>query len=295
MHDELRHFLLVLEHGTLTAAARRAHLSQPALTASIQRLEAAFGARLLSRGRRGAEATASGRALIPHARAALAAVEDGKRAVAEVEGLRGGEVRLGGGATACTYLLPEVLARFRARHPGVRISLREGFPDGLRAQLHDGVLDLAVVTGDDGELWQHDELILVAAPGAAVDGAPFVTLLRGSSTRALLDRTFPGARISMELGGISAVKGNVRAGIGVALISRAAVQYDLDVGRLVRVPHPATPIRRRVALLHRGLDRLPPAAAALREALLATRHGADPVKKSDSGPKIRRGGPESRE
>lgn len=274
MHDELRHFLLVIEHGTLTAAARRAHLSQPALTASIQRLEAAFEAKLLHRGRRGAEATAAGRALMPHARAALAAVDDGRRAVAEVEGLDGGEVRLGGGATACTYLLPDVLARFRARHPRVRLSLREGYPDGLRAQLEAGALDMAVVTGDDGETWLQDTLILVGAPEVDPTDAPFVTLTRGSSTRRLLDRYFPGASIAMELGGISAVKGNVRAGIGVALISASAVRHDLAIGRLVRVPHPATPIRRRVALLHRGLDRLAPAAAALREMLLAT---PDPV------------------
>lgn len=270
MHDELRYFLLVIEHGTLTAAAKRAHLSQPAFTAAIQRLEAAFDAELLHRGRRGAEPTAAGRALIPHARAALAAVADGRRAVAEVEGLARGEVRLGGGATACTYLLPPALARFREDHPGIRLSLREGFPEALRAALDDGQLDLIVVTGDDGEDWVEDALILVAAPTLRAPArAPFVTLLPGSSTRALLDRLFPDAEVSMELGGISAVKGHVRAGIGVALISRAAVQYDLDVGRLVEVPHPATPIRRRVGLLHRGPDRLSPAAAALRQTLLA--------------------------
>jgi len=206
--------------------------------------------------------------------------------VAEVEGLQGGEVRLGGGATACTYLLPERLACFRGRCPGVRISLREGFPDGLREQLRADALDLAVVTGEDGELWLHDELILVAAPGVDATAAPFVTLLRRSSTRALLDRSVPEAAISMELGGISAVKGNVRAGIGVALVSQAAVHYDLDVGRLVRIRHPATPIRRRVALLHRGLDRLSPAAAALREVLLVANGADDPVKSTDPGPEI---------
>ena len=72
MVEELRHFLLIAAHGTFTEAARRAHLSQPALTASMRRLEAAVGARLLLRGPGGASLTAAGEALRPHAEAVLA-------------------------------------------------------------------------------------------------------------------------------------------------------------------------------------------------------------------------------
>src|SRR6185503_6727184 len=113
MLEELRHLALVAEHGSFTEAARRAGLSQPALSASIARLERGMGARLLHRGAGGTRLTAAGEALLPRARAALAAVEDGRRAVAEIEGLHAGEVRVGAGATACTYLLPHVLAAFR--------------------------------------------------------------------------------------------------------------------------------------------------------------------------------------
>ena len=187
MLDEIRHFVLAVDAGTVTAAARAAGLSQPALTASLQRLEAAMGARLLHRGRRGAELTAEGEALLPHARAALAAVEDGRRAVAEITDLARGEVRVGGGATACTYLLPAALARFRQRFPHIRLSLREGLPDRLRAALDAGDLDLVVIAAEDGEAWLDDELILIASPDLeAPEAAPLVTLLPGSSTRAML-------------------------------------------------------------------------------------------------------------
>src|SRR5690606_37808151 len=121
MLEPLRHLLLIVEHGTFTAAAREAHLSQPALSASIARLEGEIGATLLDRGRHGATLTAAGEALVPHARAALAAVDDGRAAVAEVTGLRRGEVSIGAGATVATYLLPEPLAAFRRAHPGVTI------------------------------------------------------------------------------------------------------------------------------------------------------------------------------
>ncbi|MEZ4298499.1 MAG: LysR family transcriptional regulator [Polyangiaceae bacterium] len=276
MLDSLRHFTLIAEHGTFTRAARHAHLSQPALTASIRKLESEMGARLLHRDRTGASLTAAGEALLPRALSLLAGVDDARRAVAEVEGIEAGEVRLGAGATACTYLLPPILARFRERYPRVRFLLRESTTPQVLDALSRGELDLGVVTHPAGELWRKDELILVASPDLprAAPGtlpAPFVTFGPGSTTRELLDRHFPGAEVIMELGSIAAVKGNVRAGIGIALVSRSAVQTDLPQGRLMEIPHPKTPIPRLLHIVHRGKDRLPPAAAALRKLLLTSR------------------------
>src|SRR5687767_13820830 len=146
MLDSLHHFLAIVETGTFTEAAKRVHLSQPALSASIRRLEDQLGAPLLHRGRTGAEPTAAGDALLPRARAALAAIDEAKRAVEEVTGLRAGEVRIGAGATVCTHLLPPLLARFRREHPGIKFRLRELNPDAVEAALHDGELDLGIVT-----------------------------------------------------------------------------------------------------------------------------------------------------
>lgn len=269
MYDELRHLLLIVEHGTFTEAARHAHLSQPALSASVRRLEEAFGARLLHRGRDGARLTAAGEALVPRVRASLAALDDGRRAVAEVMGLRAGEVRLGAATTATTYLLPPVLARYRQEHPEIRYLLRETTTEEALAGLERGELDLAVVTAEGHEPWVVDELILVAAPGRRARNLPFVTLRPGTTTRELLSTHFPEAEIVMELGSLSGVKGNVRAGIGMALVSRHAVANDLRARRLVRVRDPRTPIERPLMLAHRGVDGLPPAVAALRRLLLS--------------------------
>lgn len=271
MFSELRHFLLVADRASFTGAARAAHLTQPALSASIRRLEQDLGTRLFDRGRRGAALTATGRALLPRARAALSAVEDARRAVREVEDLTRGEVRIGAGSTTATYLLPPVLARFRRRYPGVRIVLRELSREAAAEAIDAGTLDLAVTTGPGGEPWRDDAFILVGASGAKLAGARFITFPEGSATRVALDRHFPDAEIVMELFSIAAIKGHVAEGIGVALISRTAVERDLAAGRLVKLRHPATPIARELVLLHRGLDHLPPAAAAVRELLLASR------------------------
>jgi len=257
-------------------------VTQPALTASIQRLEAQMGARLFDRGPSGATLTAAGEALLPRARAALAAVEEGRRAVAEVMGLATGSVRLGAGATVCTYYLPRTLARFRAQHPGVQIRLREGVPDDLLDALEAGDLDLVIFAhvgssrraltrpGLVRERWLDDELVLVRAPGEHdpfTPAVPLVTFARGATTRVLTDRHFPEHPIAMELASIAAVKANTRAGVGVALLSRRAIERDLAAGQLETLPSERTPIPRPLFLVHRGKARLPPAASALHDQL----------------------------
>ena len=267
MLDELKLFLRIADEGTFTAAARRAHLSQPALTAAIHRLEDQLGARLFHRGQGGARLTAAGLALRPWAEAALSAVERGRRAVAEVEGLEAGEVRLAAGSTACSVLLPPVLTAFRAAHPGVRLYLRELNPDEIVRRVEVGEVDLGVVPDRGTEPWLEDALVLVAAPDIDSAHLPHVTFLPGANHRELLDRHFPGVEIAMELTSLAGVKAHVEAGMGVALLSRSSVARDLDEGRLVEVPDPRTPILRTLWLVHAGP--LSPAAQALRDALLA--------------------------
>jgi len=281
MFDRLRYFTLVVDHGTFTAASKKAHVSQPALTAAIAKLEDDVGARLFVRGPAGASLTAEGQALLPRARAALASVEDGIRAVAEIAGLTAGEVRIGGGATACMYFLPPLLDEFRKAHPKVRLTLREATSDGVLSALEAGTLDLGVTTTDRGDPWFEDELVLVRAPSLAPKGAPFVTFPLGGSTREMLDRHFPGVPIAMEIGSIAAIVAHACEGIGIALVSRHAVQREIAAKKLVIVPTEVTPLSRRFHVVHNGLERLPPAGAALRELLLsrksikAVRRGAD--------------------
>lgn len=278
MHDLMRYFVNVAEAGTLTAAARRVHVTQPALTFALKRLEDEVGAVLIVRSRPKVTLTEAGRAFLPHARAALAAVTDGLRAVEEVTGLRAGSVRVGAGATACTYYLPPILAEYRRLWPKVAILVREAPTRELESGLGAGELDLALVSTDDGaegDFFCEDELVLVARSRSVDPQAPFVTFPRGAHARDVLDELFPDAVIAMEIASIAAVKANVRAGVGIALVSRRAVARDLANHQLVELPSPRTPVVRTLSLVHRGVALLPPAALALRELLLARRPGKE--------------------
>lgn len=279
MLDGLRHFLLVCEHGTFRRAALAAHLSQPALSASVKKLEAELGATLFARDRRGTELTEAGRILMPHARAVLGAVLDARRAIDAWRGVEVGEVRVGAGATVCTYVLPDIVARFRAAHPGISFSLRELTSEEALAALARREIDVAVVSGAAGRDFLADELVLVGPKKAFdLEKAPFVAFRHGAGSRDLLDRTFPERPVAMELGSIAAVLANVRAGAGISLVSRFALGGDLARRGLCVIADRRTPIRRRLRLVHGERTALSPAArafvAALDEAGRAHRAGA---------------------
>ncbi len=272
MFDRLRYFVAVARHGTLTEAARQVGVSQPALTTALRRLEESLETTLVLRGRRGAELTAAGRTLLPHAERALGAVDTGVRAVRELEGLARGEVRVAAGATVCTYVLPQVIASFRAKHPDIRFAVTESTLDDALGALERGEVDLAIVGARRGETLLVDEMILVASPRLEeAQGAPLVAFRPGGSTRALSDRYLGSRSIAMELGSVGAVLANVEAGVGVALVSRVAAERGLSRGTLVEVADPRMPVERTLRLVHRGKAQLSPAAAAFRRALLAAR------------------------
>ncbi len=270
MLDPLHHLVLIAQHGTFTEASRLAHLSQPALTASIQRLEQQLDARLLDRGPGGARPTEAGRALLPWAEAALAAVDRGRQAVAAVQGLRTGHVHLGAGGSTSTYLLPPVLAAFRRVAPGVTVSVLEVGPRALVQRVRDGRLDLGIAPDVEGEPWRDDVLVWVASPQLEVDGAPYLALPRGTSHRTLLQQAVPDAQVAIELSSLTALVAHAEAGLGIALISRLEVGDALAAGRLVELKLSAAPVARQLRLVHRGVARLSPAAAALRQVLLET-------------------------
>src|SRR5579871_245514 len=118
---QLRTFLTVVETGGISAAARQLNLTQPAASQQVRELERLLRVRLLERAGGKAVPTAAGAALVEPARRAQAAIDDAVVAVDEHRSGATGRVRLGTGATACIYLLPQVLAAAKRRMPGLEI------------------------------------------------------------------------------------------------------------------------------------------------------------------------------
>jgi len=121
--QQLQYMLAAIEHGSFSAAAQSLHLAQPSLSEQVRRLEAELGVALFQRVGRGLVLTEAGRALRPHAEAALAAVERARESVGAIRELRGGLAAFGTFGTARTYLGSDLVEDFRNSHPDVRVRI----------------------------------------------------------------------------------------------------------------------------------------------------------------------------
>jgi len=121
--QQLQYVLAAIEHGSFSAAADALHMAQPSLSEQVRRLEAELGVALFQRVGRGLVLTEAGRALRPHAEAALAAAERARESVGAIRELRGGVAAFGTWGTARTYLGTDLVEDFRRSHPDVRVRI----------------------------------------------------------------------------------------------------------------------------------------------------------------------------
>lgn len=141
----LRYFLALAEELHFGRAAQRLSISQPPLSLNIQQLEASVGARLFTRNSRGVQLTAAGQAFVPAARALLAQAGAAMREAREVAQGQAGELQIGFAGTLLYCGLPQVLQRFQASHPKLRLALRELSSSEQLAQLVRDRLDVGFV------------------------------------------------------------------------------------------------------------------------------------------------------
>ncbi|MGH9393642.1 MAG: LysR substrate-binding domain-containing protein, partial [Terriglobales bacterium] len=200
--NHLRLFAAAAEAGSISRAAERLRLSQPALSKQISELEAALGARLLEREARGVRATAAGTALAGYARQIFGLEQEAERTLAELRDVRRGRLRLGASMTIGVYLLPRMLAASRRQWPGLQIEVEIENTDTIQQALVEHRLDLGLTEGPgrwDGELeervFRQDELVVIAAGrGRAratlhqLAAEAWVMREPGSGTRAVVER-----------------------------------------------------------------------------------------------------------
>ncbi|TFV55375.1 LysR family transcriptional regulator [Mycobacterium sp. PS03-16] len=278
---QLEYLVAVAEERSFTRAARRVHVAQPAVSAAVARLERELGEPLLDRSSRQVTTTAAGEAALTHARAALAAVADVRRAVGELSGLMRGSVAIGT-VTSHSVDMPALLAEFHQAHPAVEITLGTEDSDALIEGVRSGRLDVVIASVGAGEVPDGlavevvtDEEIEAAVhrddawrrrrtvPLAALAERPLIALPAGTGIRRRLDEACTAAgvtpRVAFEASTPIEVAALAAHGLGVAIVPESVARHRPGLHALRITPR----LRGRLVLAWRAAGPVSPAARAL--------------------------------
>lgn len=265
-------FVEIARQGNMRRAAAVLSISQPALTARLQGLEAELGTALFRRGHGGMELTSAGHAFLPHAERAIDALESGGSLVHELESGVVGELALAVAPSVSAYVLPELLAHFSERHPDVRLHVRTGHSEEIVELVARGEVELGIARqlrdhGLQSRPLYDDELLLVARPDDPFASTPRIDVARmGQAQLILFDRTSSYYDVTtslfrvagvvprgvIEVDNIESAKRLVGRGLGVALLPGTAVADALASGSLRQIELAGTArIRRRIVAIER--------------------------------------------
>lgn len=279
----------VVRHRSFSKAAVERRLTQPAVSQHVRALETAVGQRLIERVGKRAYPTPAADALLARAARAFEELETARQDLDRLKGTVAGRVRIGTGATASIYLLPQVLGGLRRRYPELEFCVSTGNTPDMVAALLANEIDLAVATLPVPRprlavvATCSGPLVAIAPPGhpfakagaatpRALAAESLILYESGSATRAVVDRWFQRAHLrphpAMELANVEAIKRLVAAGLGLSLLPKIAVAQEVRAGALVAIP-PKPALARQLGLVHRKDKVLTPALQIALKALAA--------------------------
>jgi len=283
--EKIETFLCAADNLSFSEAAKLLHLSQPSVSHQIKSLEQELGVELFKRSSSGLELTEGGRVLLPWARRLIHDSVNLKQIMTSLEEDIVGELRISCSTTAGKYILPQIVARFCSRHPGIKARILTCRPERATLDLMEGEAHIGVLSTEINDLnfeaqnFFKDQVILIApsshpwAKRASIEPQdlleePFILREQESGTRRVVleelakhDISPDELRVLMELGNAEAIVATVAAGYGVSFVSHLAAVDLIKQGSIVQVPvddlslqRSIYMVRKRVSAPHRPRD-----------------------------------------
>ena len=286
---QLKVFESVARLLSFTRAAEELHLTQPAVSTQVKKLEEHAGIALFEQFGKKIHLTAAGAELLQIGRAILAQFAAAEAAMAQFKGIDGSRLNVGV-ISAGDYFFPRLLVEFASRHRGVTFNFTVHNREELLAHIEHNLTDLAIMVRPPADLdtvnlpfAPHPYAIVAAAdhPLAGVRGIPMATLMReefvvrerGSDTWHSMEEGF-GAhlahlRIALEIKSTETIKQAVMAGMGISFLSAHTIAKELHAGSLCVLDADGFPLMLDWYVVHHRSKRLTPVAQAFRDFLIA--------------------------
>jgi len=285
---QLDTFLEVARDLSISHAAEKMHVTQPAVSMQMRQLEDAVGVPLYEQMGRKIRLTEAGEDFQQYAIAAIAQLKQMEDAMAQRRGLKKGRVELAIVSTA-KYFVPMLLVKFRKRFPDIDVALHIHNRENIVKLLNRNEIDLIVMgrapdnldcaatafaTNPMGVISapEHPLSRRRSAPLAILNDQEFVVRESGSGTRQAMERLFAEhqiqAKIVMEMPSNETIKQAVMAGMGLSFLSLRTIRHELASGHLVRLDIEGLPLIKHWYVTHLNSKRLSPATEALKDFLI---------------------------
>lgn len=281
-------FIEVARERSVSKAAARLFVTQPAVSMQLRQLEDAFGLALVEPMGRNIQLTQAGEEFLHHAQAAIAQLKNLESVMAAHVGLRKGVIELAVVSTA-KYFVPMLLVRFGKLLPGIEIKLHIENRERVLTMLGNNEVDLVIMgrapTHMDCEAvaFCSNPMGIVCAPDHPLSrrkrgsfdllrDQPFVVREQGSGTRAAMERLFAQHEVpltvAMSMPSNETIKQAVMAGMGLSFLSLRTVRHELAAGHLASVDINGMPIMGNWYVTHLKQCQLSPAATAFKAFLI---------------------------
>jgi len=285
---QLEYFSQVVQEKSFSKAADRVFRTQPAVSIAIRRLEDEIGLPLLDRTQKNPVPTDAGKVVYDYAQRILALRDQVGQAIAEMQSLKKGRVRVGANESTSLYLLPELILQFRENHPQVKVEICRQVSHRLPREVLERNIDFALMASQptDRELESfpvlNDELVLIMNPKHHLASRSSVKIKELGEESFIAHNVKSGSRlkvieafarqhtplnITLELATIETIKRFVQKRVGLAFAPRMCVREELERGVLVTVPVRGLKYTRTLWAAHRRGSVFSPAAAAFLEIL----------------------------
>lgn len=277
---QLRVFVAVFNNKSFSRASAQLGISQPTVSEHIKNLELTLSCRLFDRLPRNVMPTAEAEAIYPRAMQIIDLSEDLRRAITDTGGRVMGAMKLGASTIPGTYLLPEMAADFVKRNPGVQLEVVVSDSEEITRMVLEHELVLGVVGARpksnmlEHHVFASDRMVLACRPELAPKSAslrpsdiarmPFIMREEGSGTRRVMLEYLAEKGIAQDalnsvavLGSTDAVKQALKAGLGVSVLSRIAIEEELASGALVELKASGLSMKRDFYIIKHKRRELP--------------------------------------
>ncbi len=285
---QLKVFEAVARHLSFSRAAEELHLTQPAVSTQVRKLEEHAGLALFEQFGKKIYLTAAGTDLLAIGRGIIEQFEVAERAMTQLKGITGGRLNVGV-ISAGDYFFPRLLVSFIGRHQGVVLNFTVHNREELLAHLSENRTDLAVMVRPPKDLdvvaepFAPHPYVIVCAPGHPLVGRrripierllnePFVVREKGSDTWQSMQEGFGDhfakMNVAIEIKSTETIKQAVMAGLGLGFLSAHTISQELRTGSLHVLDVRGFPLMLNWYVVHQRTKRLPPVAQAFKDFLI---------------------------